>query len=240
MKLIVGNQKTYINKSEVESFIEGTKANWENNNELVICPSSLFFSIYASTNYNIGGQNVSKEKNGATTGEISASQLKSMNAKYSIVGHSERRQTQFETDEDTNVKLVRLLEEDLIPILCVGETLEEREEGKAEEIVARELSGAFTNLNQEDIEKIIIAYEPIWAIGTGKVPTNEEINDIIAYVKDMVFKGYNATVKVLYGGSVSSKNIDELNTIDVVDGYLIGGASVKADDFNYIIDSVYK
>ena len=237
MKLIVGNQKTYINKQEVEEFIEGTKERWTENDNIVICPSSLFISMYQNTNYKYGAQNVSKDKNGATTGEISASQLKSLNCVYCIVGHSERRQTQGETDADTNIKLERLLEENIIPILCIGETLEERESGKANEIVAREISGAFTNLDKDQIEKIVVAYEPIWAIGTGKVPTNTEIDEIITYIKDLIIKGYDARVKVLYGGSVSSKNIDELNTIDSVDGYLIGGASVKVDDFNYIIDS---
>ena len=237
MKLIVGNQKTYINREDVEAFVEGTKERWSKNNDIVICPSALFLDLYKSTNYKYGGQNVSLEKNGATTGEISASQLKSAGCTYCIIGHSERRQFQKETDMETNIKLQRLLEEDIIPILCVGETLEEREEGKANEIVSREISGAFTNLDKEQIEKIIVAYEPIWAIGTGKVPTNTEIDEIITYTKDLIVKGYNAEVKVLYGGSVSSKNVDELNTIDSVDGYLIGGASVKADDFNYIIDS---
>jgi len=240
MKLIVGNQKTYLNKENLVSFIEGTKENWIRNDGIVICPSSLFINLYKDTNYKFGGQNVSKDKNGATTGEISASQLKSVGASYCIVGHSERRQTQNETDEDTNIKLQRLLEEDITPILCVGETLEEREQGKANEIVSREISGAFTNLDQEQIAKIIIAYEPIWAIGTGKVPTNTEIDEIITYTKEVVEKGYNANVLILYGGSVSNKNVDELNTIDSVDGYLIGGASVKTDDFNYIIKSVYK
>ena len=236
-KLIVGNQKTYIDKIGVETFIEGTRENWTNNNELVICPSSLFINLYTNTNYNIGGQTVSNEKNGATTGEISASQLKSAGCTYCIVGHSERREYQKETDKDTFIKLQRLLDEELIPILCVGETLEERESGKANEIVSRELSGAFADLSKEQINKIIVAYEPIWAIGTGKVPTNAEIDEIITYTKDLIMKGYNAKVSVLYGGSVSSKNVDELNTIDSVDGYLIGGASVKADDFNYIIKS---
>ena len=188
-----------------------------------------------NSDYILGAQNVSEKVNGGTTGEISASQLKSMGATLSIVGHSERRQDQNEKSENIVNKLNRLQEQGLNAILCVGESKEQRDEGLAKEFVYQEITEVFDNINKDYFENITIAYEPIWAIGTGVIPTNEEIIDMTNYIKDLVNEKYNIDIKVLYGGSVNKNNIDELNKIDIVDGYLIGGASTK-EEFNYIIE----
>jgi len=188
-----------------------------------------------NSDYILGAQNVSEKVNGGTTGEISASQLKSMGATLSIVGHSERRQDQKEKSENIANKINRLEEQGLNTILCVGESKEQRDNGLAKEYVYQEIIEIFDNINKDYYENVIIAYEPIWAIGTGVIPTNEEIIDMANYIKDLINEKYNIDIKVLYGGSVNKNNIDELNKIDIVDGYLIGGASTK-EEFNYIIE----
>ncbi len=216
------------------SFIEKTKTS--KCSEVIICPSYLFMDLYKqNSDYILGAQNVSEKVNGGTTGEISASQLKSMGATLSIVGHSERRQDQNEKSENIVNKLNRLQEQGLNAILCVGESKEQRDDGLAKEFVYQEITEVFDNINKDYFENITIAYEPIWAIGTGVIPTNEEIIDMTNYIKDLVNEKYNINIKVLYGGSVNKNNIDELNKIDIVDGYLIGGASTK-EEFNYIIE----
>lgn len=234
MKLIVGNQKTYLNKDEVLEFINKTTSC----NEVVVCPSYVYIDMYNNnSNYTVGAQNVSEKGNGATTGEISAEQLKSLNVKYCIVGHSERRDEQKETSEMLFNKIVKLLENDIKPIFCIGEHLEEKENGTTKDVIGRQIMEVFDRLDSNLLKNIVIAYEPIWAIGTGLTPTNDEIIDTTEYIKDLVNDKYKVNLLVLYGGSVSKKNVDELNQMNIVDGYLIGGASTKPDDFNYIIDS---
>ena len=154
---------------------------------------------------------------------------------YTIVGHSERRSDNKETNDMFVNKINNLLKFEIRPIFCIGENLDQREANITKDIVGKQIIEVFDKLNKEDIEKIIVAYEPVWAIGTGKVPTNEEIEDMTNYIKDLIQDKYNSRVLVLYGGSVNQKNIDELNLIETVDGYLIGGASTKADEFLYIM-----
>lgn len=234
MKLVVGNQKSYMEKDKVDMFISGLH-NIKTNN-FILCPSSIYLYEFSKHNILLGSQNVSNYPSGATTGELSCEQLKSIGVKYSIVGHSERRELLKESIEDTNIKIKRLLDNEMTPILCVGETKEEKEEGKTKDIISSEVIGALKELDKASIEKIIIAYEPIWAIGTGLIPTNSDIEDITNYIKDIVKDSFDASVSVLYGGSVSLKNIDELNKIDIVDGYLIGGASTKIDELIEIVE----
>ena len=232
-KIIIGNQKTYLNADEVINFIKNTNSR----EDVIICPSYPFIGLYLNdSKYTVGAQNVSEKKNGSTTGEVSASQLRTLNVKYSIVGHSERRAMFNETSPMLVNKIERLFEESLKVILCVGESLEIREAGNTKEFVGNQLVEVFDNIDKSKINDIIIAYEPIWAIGTGLTPTNEEIEEVTNYIKNLLREKYNADLKVLYGGSVSAKNVDELNKIDVVDGYLIGGASTKVDEFNYIME----
>ena len=234
MKLVVGNQKTYLNRPEVVDFINKTKNG--NCSNVIICASYPYLDLYLEeSNYIVGAQNVSVKGNGASTGEISAEQLNSLGVAYSIVGHSERRSDNHETSDMFYDKIKNLLEFDIRPIFCIGEKLEEREKGITKDVVGKQIMEVFDKLDKSNIEKIVMAYEPVWAIGTGKVPTNEEIDDMICYIKDLIQDKYNARVLVLYGGSVNGKNIDELNQIEQVDGYLIGGASTKADEFLYIM-----
>ena len=235
MKLVVGNQKTYLNRDGVLEFIEKTKKGKCSN--VVVCPSSIYLDMYLEkSKFLVGSQNVSEKGNGASTGEISAEQLNSLGVSYSIVGHSERRSDQHETSEMFYNKITKLFENDIIPIFCVGEKLEEKENNITKDVVGRQVMEVFDKLDPKNMEKVIIAYEPVWSIGTGKVPVNEEIEDVTNYIKDLVQDKYNKRVAVLYGGSVNMKNVDTLNTIDVVDGYLIGGASVKPDEFLYIME----
>ena len=234
MKLVVGNQKAYLKRNDVLDFIEKTKEG--NCNNSIICPSSIYIDLYLDkSNYLVGAQNVSEKESGATTGEVSAEQLNSLGVSYTIVGHSERRKDQHENSDMIYNKIVKLLENDIIPIFCVGELLEEKERNVTKDVVGKQIMEVFDRLDSTNMEKIIIAYEPIWSIGTGKIPTNEEIIDVTCYIKDLVQDKYGMRVAVLYGGSVNQKNIDLLNEIDVVDGYLIGGASTKADEFLYIM-----
>ena len=234
MKLVVGNQKTYLNRNDVLNFIEATKeGNCANS---IICPSYVYLDLYLDkSKYMIGAQNVSEKGNGASTGEISAEQLNSLGVSYSIVGHSERRSDQHETSDMLYNKIVKLLENDIIPIFCVGEHLEEKERNVTKDVVGKQIMEVFDRLDKSNMEKIVIAYEPIWSIGTGKIPTNEEIIDVTNYIKDLIQDKYEKRNIVLYGGSVNKDNIDILNTIDVVDGYLIGGASTKPAEFMYIM-----
>lgn len=236
MKLIVGNQKTYLNKEDVLKFIDGMSS--VDCNEVVVCPSYIYIDLYNDkSNFIVGAQNVSEKGNGASTGEISAEQLKYLGAGYCIVGHSERRDEQKETSEMLYNKIVNLLNNDIKPIFCIGEHLEDKEKGITKDVIGKQILEVFDKLDVNLLNNIVIAYEPIWAIGTGLTPTNEEIIDTTQYIKDLVSDKYNVELLVLYGGSVSKKNIDELNLMSIVDGYLIGGASTKVEDFSYIIEN---
>ena len=234
MKLVIGNQKAYLKRDEVLDFIEKTK-NYDCS-ETIICPSSVYLDLYLDkSNYIVGSQDVGERPLGATTGEISADQLNSIGVAYSLVGHSERRKNQHETGPMLINKITRLFENDITPILCIGETQEEKELNVTKDVIGKQIMEVFDGLDQTKLEKIIIAYEPIWSIGTGLIPTNEEIEDTITYIKDLIVDKYDKRVAVLYGGSVNKGNIDELNKIDLVDGYLIGGASTKVEEFLYIM-----
>lgn len=234
MKLVIGNQKSYLDNQEIDEFLKGIQQ--VNNSNVIICPSAIYFNKFKDKGILLGSQNVSSYPKGATTGELSAEQLKSIGVNFSIVGHSERRELLKESNDDISLKIKCLLENHMVPILCVGETLEQREKEKTREILSTQLKEAIGTLSSDLSEKIIIAYEPIWAIGTGVVPTNEEITEITKYIRDFLKKHYNSNNLVLYGGSVSLKNIEQLNRIDMIDGYLIGGASTKREEFLNIIE----
>jgi len=230
----VGNQKTYLNKDELLVFLDKVKEG--SCEDVVLVPSFPFLDIVNSkSKFIVGSQNVSDKENGATTGEVSAEQLASLNVKYSIVGHSERRENQKEDSNLLTNKIIQLLNHDIIPIFCVGENLNEKNDNLTKDIIGKEIMEVFNLLGKEQIEKIIVAYEPIWAIGSGLTPTNDDIIETVHYIKDLISDKYEVSSKVLYGGSVSKKNIDLLNEIDIVDGYLIGGGSTKAEEFLYIM-----
>lgn len=192
------------------------------------------------TNIKIGAQNMHWEEKGAYTGEISPLMLNEIGIDYVIIGHSERRQYFAETDESVNKKVLSALKHDLRPIICVGETLNQRDAGKAFEIVKSQTEKAFKNVNKNDVGKVVIAYEPIWAIGTGKTATSEDANDVIKVIRETISNIYDINianeVRIQYGGSVKPDNIKELMAKSDIDGALVGGASLKAEDFAKIVN----
>ena len=179
------------------------------------------------------------EEKGAYTGEISGQMLKSIGVEYVIIGHSERRQYFAETDETVNKKVKSALANELKPIICVGETLEQREQGKAEEVITTQTVLALEGINKEQMANIVLAYEPIWAIGTGKTATSEDANNSIKWVRNKVEELYGKEVAdqviILYGGSVKTENAKELFSTTDIDGGLVGGASLKVDEFSKIV-----
>ena len=231
-KLVFGNQKMYIDKNSVLEIVEELKHVGYKDN-IVMFPSYPYLEYYKGI-INYGAQDVSFYEKGASTGEVSAAQLKSLGVTYTIVGHSECRKNHNETSETLRTKLIRLLENNITPVFCIGENLDEYEKNITLDVIYNQISSIYDELSS--LDRIIIAYEPIWAIGTGKTPTNEEIDNTINSIKKYVLDKYGVSIKVLYGGSVKSQNIEELNKIDIVDGYLIGGSSSSIDELKIIID----
>lgn len=232
--IIALNNKSNLNKNEFISYQSRLK-DIKSNSTLILCPTYLNINLFNLENFSLGSQNVSKTNTGAFTGEISAQDLKESNVKYSIIGHSERREYQKETLNDIGEKMKRLFENDIIPILCIGETKEEREQDQVNEVLEKELKTAITDLSLEQQNKIIVAYEPIWSIGTGIIPTNEEIKAVFEFIKTILPNN-----KILYGGSANEKNIETLKEVKEIDGYLLGGLSLKPDDLQIFIDKLEK
>ena len=228
--IVALNNKSNLNKQEFSNYIEELST-INTNHTMILCPTYLNISN-VNSNILLGSQNVSSTENGAYTGEISAKDLKSYNVKYSLVGHSERRKYQKETDSEIYEKIIMLLQENIVPILCVGETKEERENNRVEEVLDKQLDGLL-NIRENFRKEIIIAYEPVWSIGTGIIPTNKEIEDTILYIKKKI-----PTNKVLYGGSANEENIDTIKQISVIDGYLLGGLSLKPDKLKVFLDKL--
>ncbi len=230
--------------NEAISFIEQiTPLVKDTKNEVILCVpyTDLFYSLLTAqnTNIKIGAQNMHWEEKGAYTGEISGQMLKSIGVEYVIIGHSERRQYFAETDETVNKKVKAALANDLKPIICVGETLEQRENGTAQEVITKQTMLALEGLSKEQIANVILAYEPIWAIGTGKTATSEDANNSIKWVRNKVEELYGREVAnemiILYGGSVKAENAKELFSTTDIDGGLVGGASLKVDEFSKIV-----
>ena len=244
-KIIAGNWKMNMLPNETIQFIEElAPLVKDTDNEVILCVpyTDLFYALLTAqnTNIKIGAQNMHFEESGAYTGEISGKMLKSINVEYVIIGHSERRQYFNETDETVNKKIKAAFENGLKPIVCVGETLEQREAGKVEEIITDQTKLALDGLTNEQIENTIIAYEPIWAIGTGKTATKEDANDAIKAIRNKIAQIYGQNVAdrviIQYGGSVKSSNAKELFSMSDIDGALVGGASLKSDEFSKIVN----
>ena len=244
-KVIAGNWKTNMLPNEAIKFIEDlTPLVKDTKNEVILCVpyTDLFYALLTAqgTNIKIGAQNMHFEESGAYTGEVSAKMLKSINVEYVIIGHSERRQYFNETDETVNKKIKAAFANELKPIVCVGETLEEREAGKTAEIITKQTELALEGLTNEQVESTIIAYEPIWAIGTGKTATSEDANNSVKEIRNKIAEIYGqetaSRVIIQYGGSVKSSNAKELFEMSDIDGGLVGGASLKADEFSKIIN----
>lgn len=244
-KVIAGNWKMNMLPNETISFIEELAPLVKNTeNEVVLCVpyTDLFYALLTAqnTNIKIGAQNMHYEENGAYTGEISGKMLKSINVDYVIIGHSERRQYFNETDETVNQKIKSAFRDGLKPIVCVGETLEQREAGKTEEIITKQTELALAGLTNEQVQNTIIAYEPIWAIGTGKTATKEDANNSIKSIRNKIAQIYGQNIAdgviIQYGGSVKSTNAKELFEMSDIDGGLVGGASLKAEEFSKIVN----
>lgn len=211
--------------------------------DVVIAPP--FTSLYhlnhliANSNIRLSSQDLFWEKSGAFTGEVSAGMLKDAGCEFVIIGHSERRQFFNETDETVNKKTGAALKEGLNAIICVGETLEQRDGGKAFEVVATQVRGALSGLPGGALKNVTIAYEPVWAIGTGRTATPQQAEEVHSAIREVLFELYEkdhaAQVRIIYGGSVKPDNIDELMAEPSIDGALVGGASLKAEDFARII-----
>jgi len=244
-KVIAGNWKMNMLPNEAIAFIEEfTPLVKDTENEVVLCVpyTDLFYALLTAqnTNIKIGAQNMHWAENGAYTGEVSAKMLKSIGVEYVILGHSERRQYFNETDETVNKKLKAAFENELKPIVCVGESLEQREAGITAEIITSQTRLALAGLTPEQVKNTIIAYEPIWAIGTGKTATSEDANKSIKEIRQEIEKIYGKDVAdcviIQYGGSVKSSNATELFNMSDIDGGLVGGASLKPDEFAKIVN----
>ncbi|MBE7020309.1 MAG: triose-phosphate isomerase [Ruminococcaceae bacterium] len=243
-KLIAGNWK--MNKTVSESIVLIKELCEKINNpacDVAICVpyTSLSTAVEMTKDsvIGVGAQNLHFCDSGAYTGEISADMLTEIGVSYVIIGHSERRQYYAETDETVNSKIKKALEKKLIPIVCVGESLEERESNKTFDLVKTQVVKALEGLSDEDMLKVVFAYEPIWAIGTGKTATSEQANEVCKFIRDCIEELYTKDIAdkviILYGGSMNAKNAEELLAQSDVDGGLIGGASLKAEDFSAII-----
>ena len=255
--IIAGNWKMNLLQSEAKELFSGIKAfvkqySAEQLPIVVVAPTFTSIAAVESQRCDCGcreslftaGQNCYFEKNGAYTGEISVEMLKDSGCEYVIIGHSERRKYFSETDEMINKKAKAILANGLIPIICCGETLEQREAGVTDAHIANQIKAALESLTEEEIAKSAIAYEPIWAIGTGKTCDSDEANRVIAMIRNVV-KEVSSTsagdsVRILYGGSVNPSTIEEQMSKSDIDGALVGGASLKVDSFTAIIANTMK
>lgn len=243
--IIAGNWKMNLSIAEGVKFVNDIKeAVKDTEVEVVICaPFTLLKDLAEAakgTNIKIAAQNMHFEKNGAFTGEVSADMLKEVGVTHVVIGHSERRQYFAESNETVNLKVKAALAAGLVPIKCCGETLEQREADETKTVCKVQVVEGLKDISAEDVKKVVIAYEPIWAIGTGKTATAEQANDVIAYIRSVLADLYgeevSEEVRIQYGGSVKPENVEEImNEVDI-DGALVGGASVKADSFISLVN----
>jgi len=243
--LIAGNWKMYKTQSEAAGLVSALQTEVEGYDkvDVVLCPPFTSLSrvneLLRHSTIQLGAQDVYWEEEGAYTGQISAAMLLDCGCRYVIIGHSERRQYFNETDETVNRKLRKALETSLVPILCIGEMLEEREAGRVAEVVLGQLKRGLRGLTEEDISPIIIAYEPVWAIGTGKTATPEIAEEVHSMIRrwweESFSKELASALRILYGGSVKPENISELMAQPDLDGALVGGASLSAQSFAKIV-----
>lgn len=242
--IIAGNWKMHKTIKEAVEFVNEIKGSLNDEAvDAVICaPFTLLKDLKEATegtNVKIGAQNMHFEENGAFTGEISPLMLKELDIDYVVIGHSERREYFNETDETVNKKVLKALEVGIDPILCCGETLEQRETDKTKDVVKEQIIAGLKNVKEEDLKKVVIAYEPIWAIGTGKTATAEQANDVISYIREVVASVYGDLaneVRIQYGGSVKPGNVVEIMGQSDIDGALVGGASLQPADYIALVN----
>ena len=246
MPLMAANWKMHFTVGEAVALLEELKGGISRlaDREVVVAPPFTALvgvgSALAGSPIRLAAQNCHWESEGAFTGEISPLMLRDVGCHYGIVGHSERRQYFGETDETVNCKMVALLGQDIAPILCIGETLKQREAGETLRVLEEQLSGALEGLEEDQVNRLVVAYEPVWAIGTGHTATKEQAQEAHAFIRESLAKRSNDTVagdlRILYGGSVKPDNVDELMAQPDIDGALVGGASLKAASFIRIVD----
>ena len=236
-KMFIANLKTNLNLSDVANYIN-TIDNFYTEDTIVILPSLIHIPFFISNNFKLGAQYVSKYNKGSYTGEVSAEQLYETKVEYCIVGHSERRILYNETDDNINEKIKNLLQNKIKPILCIGENKEERIAEQTKFKLKRQILDGLENIDKTKLDEMIIAYEPIWAIGTGITPTYKEIEELSLYIKDIAYSAFKIKAKVLYGGSVNSKNIVNLKHTKETDGFLIGNASINPNEFIKIVNEL--
>ena len=243
--IIAGNWKMHKTPAEAVEMINELKPLVKDATcDVVICPTfvCLDAAVKAAkgSNIKIGAQNMHFEESGAFTGEVAPGMLEAMGVEYVVIGHSERREYFNETDETCNKKVKKAFEHNLIPMLCCGETLEQRESGKYVEVLAGQIKADMAGLTNEQAEKVVIAYEPIWAIGTGKTATSDQANETIAAIRNVVAEMFGKEVadkvRIQYGGSVKPGTIKNQMAMSDIDGALVGGASLKASDFSQIVN----
>lgn len=250
-KIIIGNWKLNLDHLEAIQLLQkinySLPKNIEDKIEIVLSPS--FTSIRSlqtvissdKLKIKLSSQNVSQFASGAFTGEVSASQLKKLEIDYAIVGHSERRTLFNEVDSEINIKINKLIDSDIVPIFCFGESMEERKNGSYLTFIENQINEGLKGLRKDKVKKLIVAYEPIWAIGTGEVASLEDIVEVLDYVKNIISKKpffNNDIIKFIYGGSVSPDNAKSILNLSIVDGALVGGASLDAIKFVDIIKAV--
>ncbi len=240
-KIIAGNWKMNKTGAEAATFARDLKVKTLNINktEIVVCPPftaiDAVYSILKESRIRVGAQNVHWEAAGAYTGEVSAVMIEAAGCKYVIIGHSERRQYFGETDETVNKKIKQTLTTSLSPIVCIGETLEQRQAGQTEAIVQQQIRIGLAGLSKEQMQRIVLAYEPVWAIGTGVTATPQQAEQVHRFIRQLLAEMFDRSIAdgtvILYGGSVKPDNIQELLNEPDIDGGLIGGASLKVDSF---------
>lgn len=243
--LIAGNWKMHKTVEEAITFVSELMDRLENVTDrdiLLVPPYTALQSIseiIKGTNLLLGAQNLFWEDEGAYTGEISPGMIKSVGCSHVIIGHSERRQYFGETNDTVNLKVKVALKNGLLPLVCIGESLEERETNKTFNVIDTQIKEGLKDSSSDEIQKITIAYEPVWAIGTGKTATPEQANEVHSFIKKTLKKIYGngilSAIRILYGGSVKPDNIDELMAKEDIDGALVGGASLKVDAFERIV-----
>lgn len=243
-KVIAGNWKMNKTPEEAVEFVKNISSKINTNeNTVIFCVPSICIvpvaEVLKGSSIHVGAQNMHFEDSGAFTGEISAIMLKNAGVKYVIIGHSERREYFLETDEIVNKKVIKAIENDLIPIVCVGETLIQREQGIAFDFIRMQIKCALQNISKEQVENIVIAYEPIWAIGTGKTATSQQAEEVCKVIRDTLSELYDTEtankIAIQYGGSVNTSNAKEIFNMPNIDGGLVGGASLKLDFVDIIL-----
>lgn len=242
---IAGNWKMNKTDSEAKELVSELKNKIDGigNIDVLVCPPftalGAALTVLQGSSIVMGAQNIYWQESGAFTGEVSAQMIKSIGCKFVIIGHSERRKYFFETNSEVNKKIKAAISASVLPIVCVGETLDEREQGKEKDVVQKQLREGLDSLSEKDLDKLTLAYEPVWAIGTGKTATGSQAEEMHAFVRSWLKETYSSqcadNLRILYGGSVKPDNIKELMSQGNIDGALVGGASLDVENFTQII-----